>query len=341
LFSQLSSLAQNKTVLDLTHVQDNFIDRQGYSRVSGGERKRVSIGIELMRRPSLLFVDEPTSGLSSTQATLIVRLLTTYMRRGGVPFGAGEDERLVPLASTRAARDDDGDDTTRRHATSETAAIVSASHASMPSTPRPISMAVTIHQPSPRAFYLFDYVTLLCGGNVMYFGETPRILDFFSRAGFDAPMTINPADYIIDVLSDVKLEELVSDASDDSGDDDKTRDSSDDGVGSISRRANIYESRRQDDREASTKLRTLTLQRRKALLMTQMEGARVKMAAAFPTNADIDIDDSSDDDDDVDYALQSWWQEFSLLFHRSWLNLIRDKRVVQVCSDLKLYKLCV
>lgn len=42
---------------------------------SGGQRKRVNIGLELVSKPSLLFMDEPTSGLDATAATDILKAL--------------------------------------------------------------------------------------------------------------------------------------------------------------------------------------------------------------------------------------------------------------------------
>jgi ABC-type multidrug transport system ATPase subunit len=42
--------------------------------ISGGQRKRVNVGLELVAEPSLLFLDEPTSGLDSTASKLVVQV---------------------------------------------------------------------------------------------------------------------------------------------------------------------------------------------------------------------------------------------------------------------------
>jgi ATP-binding cassette subfamily G (WHITE) protein 1 len=43
--------------------------------VSGGERKRTSIGVELITDPSLIFLDEPTTGLDSFTAMSVVETM--------------------------------------------------------------------------------------------------------------------------------------------------------------------------------------------------------------------------------------------------------------------------
>jgi len=54
--------------------------------ISGGQRKRLNIALELIREPSVLFVDEPTSGLSSRDSEHIMDILKELALRGKVIF---------------------------------------------------------------------------------------------------------------------------------------------------------------------------------------------------------------------------------------------------------------
>ncbi|XP_050224084.1 ABC transporter G family member 21 [Mercurialis annua] len=68
--------------LGLTRCRNSIIGGALLRGVSGGERKRVSIGQELLVNPSLLLLDEPTSGLDSTTAQRIVATLKGLARGG-------------------------------------------------------------------------------------------------------------------------------------------------------------------------------------------------------------------------------------------------------------------
>ena len=61
--------------LKLSHVQDSRVGSTAAPIISGGERKRVSIGMELAAAPMALFLDEPTSGLDATSASSIMSIL--------------------------------------------------------------------------------------------------------------------------------------------------------------------------------------------------------------------------------------------------------------------------
>jgi ABC-type multidrug transport system ATPase subunit len=63
--------------LDLTHRKDVQI-----SGLSGGQQKRVSIGVELLTRPGLFFLDEPTSGLDPGTETLFMHLMRRLADQG-------------------------------------------------------------------------------------------------------------------------------------------------------------------------------------------------------------------------------------------------------------------
>ncbi|KAK4525866.1 hypothetical protein GAYE_SCF17G3775 [Galdieria yellowstonensis] len=132
--------------LGLSGVKNSFIGSETKRGVSGGERKRVSIGTELVTDPSLLFLDgefpiyysqknlsqyvvEPTSGLDAFNAQNVVQTLVGLARNGR-------------------------------------------------------AVVMTVHQPRSNIFSLFDMLLLLSEGQVVYFGPAKDALSYFSALGY-------------------------------------------------------------------------------------------------------------------------------------------------------------
>ncbi len=61
--------------LELLPIKDLTVGNSLNKFISGGQRKRLNIALELIRQPTVLFVDEPTSGLSSMDSQMVMDLL--------------------------------------------------------------------------------------------------------------------------------------------------------------------------------------------------------------------------------------------------------------------------
>ncbi|CAD6210685.1 unnamed protein product [Miscanthus lutarioriparius] len=70
--------------LGLRNAANTIIGDEGHRGVSGGERRRVSIGMDIIHDPIVLFLDEPTSGLDSTSAFMVVKVLQRIAQSGSV-----------------------------------------------------------------------------------------------------------------------------------------------------------------------------------------------------------------------------------------------------------------
>lgn len=70
--------------LGLRQAAGTIVGDEGNRGVSGGERRRVSIGIDIIHDPILLFLDEPTSGLDSTSAFSVVKVLRRIAQTGSI-----------------------------------------------------------------------------------------------------------------------------------------------------------------------------------------------------------------------------------------------------------------
>ncbi|CAI9094998.1 OLC1v1030847C1 [Oldenlandia corymbosa var. corymbosa] len=134
--------------LGLIRCRNSMIGGPLFRGISGGEKKRVSIGQEMLINPSLLLLDEPTSGLDSTTA---MRIMTTIKRLAG----GGR------------------------------------------------TVVTTIHQPSSRIYHMFDKLVLLSEGCPIFYGPASTALEYFSSIGFSTSLTVNPADFLLDLANGI------------------------------------------------------------------------------------------------------------------------------------------
>lgn len=72
--------------LGLSEIKNLKVGSALDKTISGGQRKRLNIGLELLRKPSIMFVDEPTSGLSSNDSINIMDLLKELSLQGKLIF---------------------------------------------------------------------------------------------------------------------------------------------------------------------------------------------------------------------------------------------------------------
>ncbi|XP_071470535.1 broad substrate specificity ATP-binding cassette transporter ABCG2-like [Marmota flaviventris] len=133
----------NKVIkeLDLEEVADSKVK-------SKGERKRTSIGMELILDPLILFLDRPTTGLDGRTANDVIRLLKRISEQGR-------------------------------------------------------TIIFSIHLPRYSIFQLFDSLTILASGELMYHGPAQRTLEYFESAGFPCEFYTNPAEIFLDFFHGV------------------------------------------------------------------------------------------------------------------------------------------
>uniref|UniRef100_A0A8B9R8I8 Broad substrate specificity ATP-binding cassette transporter ABCG2 n=1 Tax=Astyanax mexicanus TaxID=7994 RepID=A0A8B9R8I8_ASTMX len=134
------------TELGLSKVADARVGTELIRGISGGERKRTNIGMELIIDPSVLFLDEPTTGLDASTANSVLHLLKRMANNGR-------------------------------------------------------TIIMSIHQPRYSIYRLFDSLTLLVSGRLVYHGPAQNALDYFSNIGYACEAHNNPADFFLDVIN--------------------------------------------------------------------------------------------------------------------------------------------
>ncbi|KAJ3040267.1 hypothetical protein HDV00_011245 [Rhizophlyctis rosea] len=149
------------TQLGLSQVSTNLIGTPIQRGVSGGQKRRVTIGNALITNPLILFLDEPTSerGKTSTKDKT-----------------AQNKNNIIPS-----------------HPPTHTVKHISQT--------RNVLIICTIHQPNYDTFSLFDNLLLLASGKTMYFGPVADLPPYCTEIGHPIPPFRNPADHILSFVN--------------------------------------------------------------------------------------------------------------------------------------------
>jgi ABC-type multidrug transport system ATPase subunit len=134
-------------LLDISFVKHSQVGASDIRGISGGQRKRVSVAMELVTHPSIVIADELTSGLDATTAFQIMQVLQRLCAKTGMTF------------------------------------------------------IVSIHQPRPQIFDLFDNVIMLSQGQVVYQGTPVNAKPYFNSLGFKKADDSSSPDFLLDVVS--------------------------------------------------------------------------------------------------------------------------------------------
>ena len=67
--------------LGLGNVENSRIGDENSRGISGGQRKRVNVAMEMVTMPRILILDEPTSGLDSTSSLALADSISNLVKR--------------------------------------------------------------------------------------------------------------------------------------------------------------------------------------------------------------------------------------------------------------------
>lgn len=132
--------------------------------LSGGQRKRLSIALELLDNPPVLFLDEPTTYVSSEIAHFppfaILSQKCIYIYSGLDSSSSAYCVRLLHNLA-REGR----------------------------------TIVCTIHKPAATVYEMFDHVYVLAEGHCIFQGSPGSTVPYLSSVGLQCPQYHNPADF--------------------------------------------------------------------------------------------------------------------------------------------------
>jgi ABC-type multidrug transport system ATPase subunit len=145
LFTGGGDFGENLTIkgLDLSVCADTFVGNESVRGVSGGQRRRVTVGEMMQGAAPVACADEISTGLDAQVTYDIVHSIVAFAK-------AAKTTRIVSLL-----------------------------------------------QPGPETFSLFDEVILLHEGMVIFAGPITEVVDYFADLGYHQPATMDIADFLV------------------------------------------------------------------------------------------------------------------------------------------------
>jgi len=86
------------TLLDELGILD--LAKRYPNEISGGQRQRVALARALINEPAIIFADEPTGSLDSTNSTLVYELLAKAVQKGTTVIVASHDQQIQDYATS-------------------------------------------------------------------------------------------------------------------------------------------------------------------------------------------------------------------------------------------------
>lgn len=158
------------------------------SQLSGGEKKRLSVGIGMISNPNVLFLDEPTTGMLCADldgnGCFFILMFSSFslsnLQHTYTHIHTYINLYLLGLDST--------------------AAFSIVNYLKIMAKATNVAIIMTIHQPSALVFDLLDSLYLLEMGHLVYSGKISAASDYFSSIGYNNPDGVNLADHYLELV---------------------------------------------------------------------------------------------------------------------------------------------